>query len=148
MSRTCRLNRDGGSRRVLVCGQNGAEIQAHADSHLNGEGIPQFANQTDEQKDHVLTLVFQNKSSWTIKWVIGKGGSWTRAIIVAVTMTRGRRIPRFVRKHLGLLVDRMYGSNISCSHEFRSRCQSVFHLLFLRLGGFWRDGAVASDWFV
>ena len=51
--------------------QTGAEIQAHADSHQNGEGNPQSSNQTDQQKEHVLTLVFQNKSSWTIKWVTG-----------------------------------------------------------------------------
>ena len=38
--------------------QNGSEILAHANSHLNGEGNPQSTDLTDEQKDHALTLVF------------------------------------------------------------------------------------------
>ena len=68
--------------------QNGDELQALADSPLDGESKPRSAEQADEQKDHAYILVFRNKSSSTI--VIGIGGSWTRAVMFTGITTRRR----------------------------------------------------------
>ena len=44
--------------------------------------------------------------------------------------------PRISRTHLGVYVDRMYGSDILCSRELLSRGQSELQPLLIKLGGF------------
>ena len=66
--------------------QNGDELQALADSPLDGEIKPRSAEQADEQNDHAYILIFRYKSSSTI--IFGNGGSWTRAVMFTGITTR------------------------------------------------------------